>query len=406
MIVGKKIAVFGGTFDPPHMGHRKMVEMLCGIERFDNIVILPTCIPSHKIGNFVSAKDRLYMCQLAFGDLPKVEISDFEMRIGGKSYTVQTLEELKKHGIVYPAFIIGADSLVNFKKWYRYEDILKLAEIVVYKRAGFDIEKLLAVKAELEKKGGKISLLDFCPPNISSTEIRKSIKEGIGVTGLVNIEVEEYIKSKNFYSGDGFMEPRFFGKCIEYRKKYEEYVQMLKSRLTEKRFFHSLCVAKEAVRLAEKYGGDTEKAFLAGLLHDICKDTSPKQQLKLFEQFGIMLDDIEKNAPKLWHARLGAAYLEIVLGLEDREIINAVRYHTTARANMSLLEKLIYLADFTSEDRNYDGVDNIRVAVDDSLNKALYDALKFSVEDLEAKSLPVHSDTLEAYSEIENAFGH
>lgn len=403
MIKGKKIAIFGGTFNPPHIGHRKMAEMLCECEAFDKIHILPDCKPPHKTGDFAPGEDRLNMCRLAFGDLPKVEISDFELKLGGKSYTVRTLEELKKQGIEYPGFVIGADSLVNFQKWYRYEDVLKLAELIVYKRGGLSDEKMLSAKADLEKKGGKITLLDFCPPDISSTEIRKNIEEGKSVEGLVANEVEEYIKKKGFYLGDAFMEPVFSGKCVNYREKYDKYVLALKDCLTEKRFFHTLAVAKEAVRLAEKYGGDTEKAFLAGLLHDICKDTDPKQQLQLFSQFDIILDDIEKNAPKLWHAKLGAAYIQNVLGIDDEEIITAVRYHTTARADMSLLEKLIYLADFTSEDRNYNGVEDMRVAVDKSLEQAMYEALEFSVEDLKEKGTPIHKDTMDAYIQIKNA---
>jgi predicted HD superfamily hydrolase involved in NAD metabolism len=135
-------------------------------------------------------------------------------------------------------------------------------------------------------------------------------------------------------------------------------------------------------------------------MHDVCKDMDPKEQLQLFEQFDIMLDNIEKNAPKLWHAILGAAYLERALGISDKEILNAVRYHTTARANMGLLEKLIYLADFTSEDRDYNGVDSMRKAVDVSLEKAMFEALEFSVEDLKAKGCPVHKDTMDAYLEV------
>lgn len=196
------------------------------------------------------------------------------------------------------------------------------------------------------------------------------------------------------------MEPIFIGKGIEYRKEFENYVQILKERLTEKRFYHSLAVAKEALRLAEKYGCDAKKAFLAGLLHDICKDDDPNLQLQLFSEFGIILDTVEKKARKLWHAIAGAAYIKEKLLLNDEEIISAVRYHTTARKGMSLLEKILYLADFTSEDRDYDGVDDMRRAVDVSLEHAMREALIFTVVDLTEKGMPVHSDTMEAYREI------
>ena len=195
------------------------------------------------------------------------------------------------------------------------------------------------------------------------------------------------------------MEPVFVGKGVIYRKEFSNYVDILKNRLSEKRFFHSLAVAKEALRLAEKYGCDTKKAFLAGLIHDICKDDEPNLQLQLFEEFGIILSTVEKNARKLWHAMAGAVYIKEKLKLDDSDIISAVRYHTTARANMSLLEKILYLADFTSEERDYPGVCDMRKAVDVSLGHAMREALIFTVVDLKEKGMPVHSDTMEAYRE-------
>ena len=195
------------------------------------------------------------------------------------------------------------------------------------------------------------------------------------------------------------MEPEFGGVAAQYREKYDSYTKLLKTLLTEKRYHHTLCVAKEACRLAQKYSSNTEKAFLAGLLHDITKNFSEESQLQLFNEFGIILTELEKNAPKLWHAMLGAAYIEKKLNITDKDIINAVRYHTTARKNMSLLEKIIYLADFTSEERDYDGVDEMRKNVDISLEKAMSEALIFSVEDLKKKGCPVHKDTYEAYEQ-------
>ena len=196
------------------------------------------------------------------------------------------------------------------------------------------------------------------------------------------------------------MEPVFVGKGIEYRKEFENHVQILKERLSEKRFFHSLAVAKEALRLAEKYGCDTKDAFLAGLLHDICKDDEPNLQLQILSEFGIILDTVEKNARKLWHSRAGAVYIKEKLGINNEEIISAVRYHTTAKANMTLLQKILYLADFTSEDRDYSGVEDMRKAVDVSLEYAMKEALIFTVVDLMEKGMAIHKDTMEAYREI------
>lgn len=182
-------------------------------------------------------------------------------------------------------------------------------------------------------------------------------------------------------------------------EKYTEYKKILQERLTPKRYHHSLCVADEAVRLAKKYGGDTEKAYLAGLLHDITKNASEEEHLHIFREFDIMLNDIEKNAEKLWHAISGAAYIEHILGINDTEIITAVRYHTTARKNMTQLEKILYLADFTSADRDYDDVDIMRQKLEVSMQAALQYALSYTINDLVSRDKPLHLDTVEAYNE-------
>lgn len=182
-------------------------------------------------------------------------------------------------------------------------------------------------------------------------------------------------------------------------EKYTEYKEILQKRLTPKRYTHSLCVADEAVRLAKKYGGDTDKAYLAGLLHDITKNASQEEHLHIFEQFGIMLNDVEKNAEKLWHAISGAAYVEHILNIKDDEIITAIRYHTTARADMTQLEKLLYLADFTSADRDYDDIDIMRQKVEISMEAALDYALSYTINDLVSRGKPLHLDTVNAYNE-------
>lgn len=182
-------------------------------------------------------------------------------------------------------------------------------------------------------------------------------------------------------------------------EKYEDYKRILEKRLNEKRYYHSLCVADEAKRLAEKYGGNTEKCYLVGLLHDITKNAPEEEHLQIFETFGIMLSNVEKNAKKLWHAISGQAYIKYVLNIDDEEILDAVRYHTTAKADMSLTAKILYLADFTSADRDYEDVDVIRRLVDISLDDAFVYALKFSITDLVGQSRAIHPDTVNAYNQ-------
>lgn len=176
--------------------------------------------------------------------------------------------------------------------------------------------------------------------------------------------------------------------------------EAVKPKLSEARWIHSLNVSKEAVKLSKKYGADPQKAEIAGLLHDIMKNTASDEQLQMLQRFGIILTNIETAAPKLWHAMSGAAYIEHVLGESDRDILNAVRYHTTARKEMSLLEKVIYIADFTSAERDYQGVERMRKAAAQSLEKAMEEGLIFTIEDLSDRKLPIHPDTLDAYNEL------
>ena len=180
----------------------------------------------------------------------------------------------------------------------------------------------------------------------------------------------------------------------------EDYRELLKGRLDEKRYHHSLCVADEARRLAEKYGGDPDKMYLAGLLHDCTKRMPDDEQLQLFGRFGIILTDVEKASPQIWHAISGSLFVKESLGICDDDIISAIRYHTTGRLGMTLSQKIVYLADLTSADRNYPDVGDIRRLSNVGLNEAIFAVLKFTVNNMSGKGLPLHPDTLDAYNEL------
>ena len=182
--------------------------------------------------------------------------------------------------------------------------------------------------------------------------------------------------------------------------KLSEYQAIIRPLLTERRYQHSVNVAKEAVRLAKRYGADPQKAETAGILHDIMKDTAPPEQLKIIEGSGIILSDVEKGAQKLWHAIAGAAYIERKLGITDREVLDAVRYHTTGRAGMTLLDKVLFIADFTSEERDYDGVEKMRQAAGHSLEAAMLEGVTFTIVDLATFQKAIHPDTIAAYNDV------
>lgn len=175
--------------------------------------------------------------------------------------------------------------------------------------------------------------------------------------------------------------------------------QLLSERLCEKRYHHSLNVADEARRLAEIFGEDPEKAYFAGLVHDICKDEPKEEQLQRIRNSAIIWDDKALGQPSLWHAMAGSIFIREELNVQDEDIINAVRYHTTARAGMSRLEKIVYLADLTSADREYSDVETVRALARASLEKAMLYGLQYIISDLVAHKSPIVDDTVEAYNE-------
>lgn len=180
----------------------------------------------------------------------------------------------------------------------------------------------------------------------------------------------------------------------------KEIMERLTARLKPSRLQHSICVAECAERLAKRHGCDPEIAKMTGLLHDICKNDNSDIQLQIIKNGGIMLTALEKSSPPLYHAMAGAAYLQTELGIRDQDVLNAVRYHTTGRAGMSLLEKVIFIADLASADRDYPDVEVVRRLAEQSLEEALLYALEFLVCDLVKKKKYLHPDTVEAYNEL------
>ncbi len=179
----------------------------------------------------------------------------------------------------------------------------------------------------------------------------------------------------------------------------EEFMSILKERLTEKRYIHSLNVADSAKELARIYGADEEKAYTAGLVHDCCKDMPAGLQLSYLLENGADMTEIEINTAKLYHAISGTIFAKKEFGIEDEDMLNAIRYHTTGRKNMSLLEKIIFIADFISAERDYNGVEIMREKALRSLEEAIVEGLSFTIKDLIDAERLVHPDTLDAYND-------
>ncbi|MBE6854778.1 MAG: HD domain-containing protein [Ruminococcus sp.] len=180
---------------------------------------------------------------------------------------------------------------------------------------------------------------------------------------------------------------------------FEENTALLRARLSKKRFTHSVNVAAEAKKLAVRYGEDEDKAYFAGLMHDVCKELPSEEQEELMLAGSFDISPEERDTPKLWHGIAGAFYLQFTLGISDSDVLNAVRYHTVGRAGMSRLEEIVYLADLVSEERDYNGVEEMRKLAYTDLNTAMLEGIRFSLQSTLGKGGFIPLSTLEAYNQ-------
>lgn len=209
----KNIAVFGGTFNPFHKGHKNLIAEAAKAIKFDEIIIIPAKIPPHKNADcLASESDRIRMIELSLEDnnisCDEIHISEIELKREGKSYSVETLRELKK---IYPDskyklhFLMGSDMLMYFKKWYNYEEILRLCTLVCLSRCDEDTAELEDYADELVALGGEVIIVPVKPFEVSSTEIRNAFeaKDFEKLTCYLDKKVVEYILERNMYF-DGF----------------------------------------------------------------------------------------------------------------------------------------------------------------------------------------------------------
>ncbi len=183
-------------------------------------------------------------------------------------------------------------------------------------------------------------------------------------------------------------------------KSSEQLMEIVASRLSERRFRHTMGVVEAAKSLAKFYGADEYKAEIAAILHDITKEDDYKQQLKYCDEFGIILPNNEREIPPLLHAYTGAYYAKNVLGIDDEEILGAIYYHTTACRDMSLLEKVVYLADYIEVNRDFDGVENVRKIAYDGIDEAMIAALGQGIVEVIGKGSEIHIDTIGCYNQL------
>lgn len=371
----RRIAVFGGTFHPVHNGHLALAKHAANTLQIDEVLFVIDRIPPHKeLAKGATDTERLDILRLSVETDPRFRVETMELEREGKSYTVDTLRELtEREPDADLFFFMGSDMLTSFHTWRMPEEIAKLATLVCTVRTGQSGGEEEAAERIRSEYGANVILLDEVSP-LSSTLVRERILHAQPVKGMIPDSAAHYIYAHGCYMPN------------EIRSYYDH----LRSELKPSRMEHTAYVVETAIGLAERFHADPLKARTAALLHDCAKSFSVEKLLPY-------ADTVPPVIPIL-HAAAGAEYAHTAYGVNDPDVLEAIRLHTTGDADMTVLDKVVYLADMTEPSRSYEGVDEIRRAetLDDMMRLALLRSICY----IKGKGGEVHPATMRALHDL------
>ena len=369
-----KIGIYGGTYNPPHTGHMQAALEAVRLLKLDKLLLIPDRIAPHKEipSGSPAPEQRLQMLRIAAADCPQMEVSDIELQREGPSYSYLTVEQLRAQ---YPdaelILLMGTDMFLSFHTWREPERITKEATLGVFFRGEKgEREKILAKKHQLEEAGAKVELVENRILNISSTQLRRLIAFRCAGEFLPE-GVYEFIRENGLYDTDANWK----------NLPMEQLEAVVLRLLNPNRVNHVLGCRDTAVELAKRWGANETDAARAGLLHDITKALDGPLQLTLCREYGTILDEFGCKYPKTLHALTGSLVAERIFG-ETQAVVSAICHHTTGKAGMSLLEKIIYVADYMEPCRNFPGVERLRELAFSDLDAALKLGLEMTLEHL------------------------
>lgn len=384
----ERIGIYGGTFNPPHVGHLQAAKQAITALNLNHLLVIPDRIAPHKEipQGSPTPKQRLEMLRLAAADCPQMEVLDIELNREGVSYTYQTIQQLRP---VYPdaelVLFMGTDMFLSFHTWRHPEIILENASLGVFYRGEKGEEAAIeARKAAMEAMGATVYLVKNPVINISSTQMRRLLAFRCAGEFLPE-GVLDYIRENRLY------DTRAPWKNLP----MEQLEQVVIRLLNPNRVKHVLGCRDTAVKLAEHWGADVTDAARAGILHDITKAIDGPLQLTLCDAYGKLLSDFSKRYPKTLHALTGSLVAERIFG-ENKAVVDAIESHTTGKANMNTLEKIIYLADYIEPNRTIPGVEELRRLSYTDLDAAMKLGLEMTLEHLNRQGAEVSPESQEA----------
>jgi nicotinate-nucleotide adenylyltransferase len=354
-----KIGIFGGAFNPPHIGHVEAAKTAKAQLGLDLLIVIPTGIPPHKTlpHGTPDPDSRLYMTKNAFRDVNELIISDVEIHSTDSNYTIDTVASIQHQ---YPGadlfLLVGTDMYNSLSTWKDSTSLLKAVTPVLLSR-----DKI----------------------KISSTELRAMFPKRGGV---------EYISRENY---SYIIKYRLYG----VRPNWNWLRGRAHSMLDPGRVPHVDACEREALKLAERWGVNLDDAREAAILHDITKRLDFIENMCIITEHGIDISHIDIAEEKLLHSLTGALIAQSEFGVSDT-VADAIMLHTTGDAGMSMLEKIIYIADYTEQTRDFPGVEKLRYKALNNIDEAMVMGLEMTVGDLLKRGITPNAATYNAIEDL------
>ena len=366
-----KLGIFGGAFDPPHKEHINICLAAIKELNLDKVILLPSGVQPHKTSETFAGM-RAEMIRKAASIYDMLEVDELELNLVGTAYASDVLPLVQqKYGEFI--YILGGDSLINIMSWHRPDLILTQYKIAVAIRGGRRDETLRQAEYLTKAYGADITILDYIADSISSTELRARLELSLNASLYVPDSVMKIIKDNGLY------------------RSYSSIIDKLIKSVSEKTYLHSARTVIKALELNLELNLPYDQVFIAAALHD-CMKKMPYNP--------IYKEDIPESAvdTPVMHAFMGAAVAQKEYGVSDRAVLDAIRYHTTGRADMSPLEKLIFLADTIEDGRDFEGVDQLRKAAQGNFEAGFILSVDLLYNHLKKKKTDIYPLTSECYN--------